>query len=129
MNSNDKDLSDKDKKIVNEGYEKVFDYLLEKLEKEYSIFNKIYIKMKEKRSAFYDLEDTDKKSVINGLINLMETGQGNLKAIGLKEREGRMNGKTFRTKNLLTMTFIDKSVTGIYERRYKINGVENCSSK
>lgn len=50
----------------------------------------------------------------------METGQGNLKAIGLTDREGRMAGKTFKNDKLLKMTFIDKSVTGMYEKRHKI---------
>ena len=55
----------------------------------------------------------------------METGQGNLKSLGLGDREGRMAGKTFKGEKLLKMTFINKSVTGMYERRYKINGMEN----
>ena len=70
-----------------------------------------------------------KKSVINGLISLMSSGQGNLSVLGLGEREGRMSGKTFKNEKLLNMTFINKSVTGMYERRYKISGLENSSSK
>ena len=37
--------------------------------------------------------------------------------------------KNFMEKHLNKMIFIDKSVTGMYERRYKVNGMENCSSK
>ena len=59
----------------------------------------------------------------------METGQGNLKSIGLAEREGRKRGQKFKTDRLLKMTFVDKSVTGMYERRYKINGMENSCNK
>ena len=107
----------------------MFDYLLEKLKNEYKIFLSIYKKIIDKHSIFETLNQTDKKSTINGLIDLMETGQGNLKAIGLTEREGRKNNQSFKTDKLLKMTFIDKSVTGMYERRYKINGVENGCSK
>ena len=58
----------------------------------------------------------------------MSTGQGNLKLIGLEEREGRKR-KQFTTKELEKMILVDKSVTGMYERRFKINGMENCNSK
>ena len=75
------------------------------------------------------LKEEDKKATINGLIDLMQTGQGNLKAIGLADREGRKSGQTFKTDKLLKMTFIDKSVTGMYERRFRINGMENNCSK
>ena len=47
----------------------------------------------------------------------------------ITDRAGRKSGKTFKTKDLVNMTFIDKSVTGMYERRYKINGMENSCSK
>ena len=59
----------------------------------------------------------------------MHKGQGNLSKIGLGDRAGRTRKSAFKTKDLENMTFIDKSVTGIYERRYKVNGMENGSSK
>ena len=129
MNSNEKNLDDKQKESLENRYIDIFDYLLEKLNKEYKIFSTIYKKIVDKNIKFEDLNKEDKKSTINGLISLMEIGQGNLKAIGLTEREGRKNGQTFKTKKLLNITFIDKSVTGMYERRYKINGLENGNSK
>ena len=97
--------------------------------KKYKIFSSTYTKINDKRSEFEKLEQSEKKSTINGLIDLMETGQGNLKAIGLTDREGRKSGQKFKTDRLLNMTFIDKSVTGMYESRYKINGMENSCSK
>ena len=59
----------------------------------------------------------------------MHRGQGNLKYLGQSDRVGRIKGKKFKTKALINMTFIDKSITGMYERRYKLSGMENCSSK
>ena len=129
MNIEEKNLEDEQKEKLENGYLYMFDYLLEKLKNEYKIFLSIYKKIIDKHSIFETLNQTDKKSTINGLIDLMETGQGNLKAIGLTEREGRKNNQSFKTDKLLKMTFIDKSVTGMYERRYKINGVENGCSK
>lgn len=129
INSSDDKLDDEEKKKVEEGYEELFEYLVEKLKKEYKVFKSTYKKIIDNKSNFKNLDNTEKKSVINGLISLMETGQGNLKVIGLSEREGRMGGKNFNTSKLMNMTFIDKSVTGMYERRYKVDGLENCSSK
>ena len=129
MNQDESRLKDKEKEKLENGYSYMFDYLLEKLKNEYKIFSSTYTKINDKRSEFEKLNQSEKKSTINGLIDLMETGQGNLKAIGLTDREGRKSGQKFKTDRLLNMTFIDKSVTGMYESRYKINGMENSCSK
>ena len=127
MNSDERKLTDEEKEKID--YEYMFNYLLNKMEKEYKIHYNIYLKLSDKIDDYKGWDVEKKKATINGLINLMETGQGNLKEIGLTEREGRKSGQKFKTNKLLTMTLIDKSVTGIYERRFKINGLENCSSK
>lgn len=125
MNLDEKELSDEQIEKVNNEYLYLFNYFIEKIENEYKVFTQIANKIKNKTEYFKDLSFEGKKSTINGLISLMETGQGNLKSIGLGDREGRMAGKTFKGEKLLKMTFINKSVTGMYERRYKINGMEN----
>lgn len=127
MNTDEKRLKDEEKEEFKNNFEYMYEYLLYKMKKEYLVFENIYKKLEKKN--FEELEEEKKKSTINGLIDLMETGQGNLSGIGLSNREGRMNSKNFNTNKLLDMTFIDKSVTGMYERRYKINGMENSSSK
>lgn len=129
MNTPEDKLNDEEIQKLEKSYINMFNYLINKLNNEYKIFTAIYLKLQNKIEDFEKLNKTDKKSVINGLISLMETGQGNLKAIGLTEREGRKSGQKFKTDKLLKMTFIDKSVTGMYERRYKINGLENSCSK
>ena len=129
MNLEENRLDDTQKEKLDNSYIEIFEYLLEKLNKEYKVFSAIYKKIKDKHIEINSLDKENKKSAINGLINLMETGQGNLKSIGLTEREGRKSGQKFKTDRLLKMTFVDKSVTGMYERRYKINGLENNCSK
>lgn len=129
MNTEEAKLDDAQKQKLELEYEYMFKYLLEKLQKEYKIFANIYVKLKDRLQEFTNLNKENKKATINGMINLMETGQGNLKSIGLTDREGRKSGQQFKTERLLNMTFIDKSVTGMYERRFKINGVENSYSK
>ena len=59
----------------------------------------------------------------------MNIGTGNFKILGLSMALGRKNEKSFKTDVLKKMIFIDKSVTGMYERRYRINGMENNCSK
>lgn len=109
----------------------IYNYLLEKLYKEYKVFENIYCKINTEtvKETFEKLEKKDKIKTINGLIDLMQKGQGDLSMIGLGSRTGRMSGKKFTTEKLVTMTFIHKSITGMYERRYRVNGVENTSNK
>ena len=129
MNDDEKNLSDEEKNRLENGYEYMFDYLTEKLGKEYKVFSNIYNKILDKKDIFMKLDENNKKITINGLIDLMERGQGNLKTLGLGDRSGRMSNQNFKTDRLTKITFIDKSVTGMYERRFKVNGMENNSSK
>ena len=120
-----------EKQEVEEQFEFLYEYLLDKLHKEYSAFKTIYQKLNTdiKKNTFATLDYEEKRSVINGLIDLMQKGQGNLSKIGLGDRAGRMTGKNFKKKNLIDLVFIDKSITGMYERRYMVNGVENSCSE
>ncbi len=137
MNTDKKYLKDGEREELESNYNYMYNYLLEKLQKEYLVFENTYEKLLEK--DFESIEEENKKSVINGLIDLMETGQGNLSGINmtnnkedknkLTNREGRMPGKNFNTNKLVNIIFIDKSVTGMYERRYKIDGMENSCNK
>lgn len=122
-------LDDEEKRKVQDGYEKLFDYLICKIEKEYKSLAKSGDKIKSKKDVFLELSDLDKKSVINLIIDMMQTRRVDLKLLKLGSGEGRMAGKNFNTSKLLNMIFIDKSITGMYERRYKVNGMENSSSK
>ena len=121
MNLDKKKLSDEQIEILENGYTDTFEYLLEKLKQEYKSQRTVYEKVLKKKDEFEKLESDSKKIVINETINLMEEGIGNFKTIELSTMLGRKNGKSFETDSLLQMTFIDKSITGIYERRFKIN--------
>lgn len=127
MNMDEKKLKDEEKEELKNSFDYMYEYLLDKMKKEYPVFDSTYNKLIEK--DFHNLEENNKKPVINGLIDLMETGQGNLKGIGLSDREGRRSHINFSTKRLKNMIFIDKSITGMYERRYRVNGMENNSNK
>lgn len=129
MNLLDSELTDIQREEVTNGYIEVFDYLIEKIQKEYKSLKNSAEKILNKKDRFIYLEDKDKKTVINAIIDMIETKSANLKLLGLSSAEGRMHGKNFNTEKLLKMTFIDKSVTGMYERRYRVNGMENNSDK
>ena len=129
MNEDERKLEDDQKEKIENGYEYMFNYLIEKLGKEYKIFSNIYNKLLNKKDEFMNLDKNNKRQTINGLIDLMEMGQGNLKPLGLSDRAGRMSKQRFKTAKLLNIIFIDKSVTGMYERRFKVNGMENNSCK
>lgn len=128
--NNDK-MTEDEKIEVEINIERIYSYLIEKLDKEYKIFTSIYKKATddETKEKFSKMQYNDKVSTINGLIDLMHRGQGNLSKVGLGDRAGRTRKSAFKTKDLENMTFVDKSVTGIYERRYKVNGMENSSCK
>lgn len=127
LNQNENQINDEDKKELNSNYNYIWNYLLEKLYKEYKAFGNEYAKLKDK--DIITLSDEDKKSAINGLIRMLHTGQGNLKAFNLSDRMGRKNAMNFNLNNLSKITFVYKSPTGIFERRYKVNGMENSYSK
>ena len=110
-------------------YEYLFDNLLEKLKNEYHCFENIYIKLLDSKEIYLKLDNKDKKIIINEITKLMSNSNANLKLLNMADRIGRMAGKKFETKQLMNMIFIDKSVTGMYERRFKINGMENSCSK
>ncbi len=125
LNQNENQLKDDEKNELYSNYTTIWEYLLEKLHKEYKVFSNEYSKLKEK--DFISLTVEDKKSAINGLIKTMHTGQGNLKALGLSDRFGRKDKRNFNLDKLSKMTFVFKSPTGIFEKRYKY-GLENSCS-
>ena len=130
MNTKEEKLKDEQKEEVKNSYHDLYEYLLEKMRKEYKTYAKECQKLMDKEAEFDSLDYEKKKSVINGVIGIMHTGQGNLKDLSnMGDREGRRRGVNFETKRISNMTFIDRSVTGMYERRYKINGMENRNSK
>lgn len=112
--------TDQELELLSESYEKIYDYLLEKMRNEYKAHNGTYEKVKDKKEEFKNMQPEKKRKVINGIISIMATGQGDLSEIGGHSQSGRKNNQKFGTKRLVQMTFIDKSVTGMYEKRYKL---------
>ena len=129
MNKDKIDDDEKNKVEIKMTY--MYNYLLEKMLKQYKIYESVYLKLNDKkyRGIFENETFENRKAILNGIIDIMHRGQGNLKKVNLGEREGRRAGKAFKTAALKNMVFLQKSVTGIYEERYTINGMENNSCK
>lgn len=127
----EKELTDKEKEEIENKMLEIYNYLLEKLETEYKSYYGCYLKLNSIaiKQKFQELSIQEKTIIINEIIKIMNIGTGNFKILGLSMTLGRKNEKSFKTDVLKKMIFIDKSVTGMYERRYKVNGMENCSSK
>lgn len=128
---NKEKLSEDEKADVERKMDNLYNYLLEKIEKEYKAYMSSYEKLnsKEIRNKFQKLDFYEKVIAINGIIEIMNKGSANLKVLGLSESLGRKKNQTFKYDRITNMTFIDKSITGMHERRYKINGMENNSYK
>jgi len=131
INKDETKRSQEENGFLKDNYEIVYDYLVEKINNHYTFdtFSSIANKLQIKKNDYNSLESNEKEEVLKEIIKLMSTSQGNLKKLGLGERAGRMSGKSFKDETLLGMTFINKSVTGIYEKRVTINGLENNSNK
>lgn len=101
-------------------YEYAFDKLMKKIRNEYLCFNNWYEKIIDKKEEFMNLDKKEKCAVIEHLVSLISTSMANLKIIGLSDSAGRMHMQRFENKRLQNMLFIDKSVTGMYEKRISV---------
>lgn len=79
---------------------------------------------------FEALDIEEKIKTLNNLLTCISKACVDLKNIGLGTEESRKRVKPlFGKKHLDNMTFIDQSVTGFYERRYRIDELANNNSQ
>ena len=78
---------------------------------------------------FEALDIEEKIKTLNNLLTCISKACVDLKNIGLGSTEGRKNMINFNKKKLNNMTFIDQSVTGFYERRYRVDELANNNSQ
>lgn len=93
-----------------------------KLEVHYSKFSGIAKKLEDGYEAFEQLELNDKIQFVKNMIKITQANSENadLSKFKIKElasRMGRLNAFTFKIDE---MTFIDQSVTGLFESRYTL---------
>ncbi len=104
--TNDQTIEEYDQQL-----EEILQYILNKLEKEYALYNSEFIKIKEKLENGI-LEMERKETVIKELLNMLKCNSqnANLKEIGLTDRTGRKSNQT-----IAHAAIIHKSTTGIKE--------------
>ncbi|MCT4662673.1 MAG: type II CRISPR RNA-guided endonuclease Cas9 [Tissierellales bacterium] len=105
--------------------EALYDIILKKIVQFYPVYKNIHKKLLGKRKVFLELSISEKSYIILELLKMLKanSGQGNLKKIGLQERSGRLNKKV-KVEDLI---FIETSVTGMYEERWSV--VKNAEGK
>lgn len=79
---------------------------------------------------FEALDIEEKIKTLDNLLTCISKSYVNLANIGLGTEESRKRlNKPFGKKHLDNMTFIDQSVTGFYERRYRVDELANNNSQ
>lgn len=124
-------LDENEKEEIERNFEKVYCELLNIIKLNYSRLGTDAEKLINNKNKYMSLTTEDKKLYINLILCFT---QGKARDFGkIIDRGGseiwRLKAKAEDYANLKSITFIDKSITGIYERRYKIDGVENGTSK
>ncbi|MHB8127033.1 MAG: type II CRISPR RNA-guided endonuclease Cas9 [Desulfitobacteriaceae bacterium] len=95
---------------------------LEKLQQQFTIFVSIAEKLRQSYVAYSQLSKADKARFIGEMLKITsaKASNANFKSFGingLNDRLGRLEKINFKISE---MEFIDRSVTGMFERRYKI---------
>lgn len=108
------DEQEKNNKLID-----IYQYIVAKLENQYSIYKKSITDLKEKQQKFVELKTEEKLQVINEILKLTKANSqcANLKLIGSADRVGRISGKENIDVNKLT--FIYESSLGINRREVK----------
>ena len=109
MNNPKRDYEEQEYEYIEDNLDYVFDYLLEKMKTEYKTFDSIFKNLTKNREKYFNLDSNDKIKLLNGMIDMLHTGQGDLSKLGLGNRSGRMNGRTFDIKTTKYLKFIETS--------------------
>lgn len=118
MNNKKDELTESDINSMND----FFDYFIDKIFVEFEVFFNIAKKLETGKEEFLLLDAENKIKFINELLkltqaNAMYPNLANFKIKGLSDRMGRMGGKNFKIDEI---EFISKSVTGMFESKYKV---------
>lgn len=98
-----------------------YDYWIEKLNKYYPQYHNLLDQIKDSKEDFIKFDFDIKIQFIKHLLNITkaDSQRGSFKKFNTKvktDEGGRLKGQW----NLEDMIFIDKSITGLFERRYKL---------
>lgn len=99
--------------------EKIYDSLVQKMGIQYKVFYSIAKKLEASKEKFLELPFNEQLNIIKHILLITQANatNGNLKKIGLTDRQGRLNEKTLDVEKT---TFIQQSVTGMFEKRVRV---------
>lgn len=109
-------ITEKDIPLLTEFYY----YFTEKIRDHYVKYQGIYKKLIDLKDNFIKLDLEEMCIVINNLLKVTKSGasQGDLSKLKYTNRCGRLNMQSI---NYDKIHFIDQSITGFYQKRYKIH--------
>lgn len=101
------------------------DYFAEKLNRHYPFYKSMAAQIKESKIDFISFEFKDKVDFIKQLLTItaVNSRYGDFKKFSTKIKSteaGRTRNRSKDGWNIDDMVFVDKSITGLYERRYKL---------
>ena len=113
---NNNSLSFIDESLISQ-LDSIYYVLIRKMQNYYGLFNRIADKLLKNYSKFQSLSLEDKIYTIKNILVIMQTNasNGNLKKVGLTDREGRLK----KNLNIDQTIFIQQSVTGLFEKRVR----------
>lgn len=112
--------------VKNEASVVIYDVLTEKIMKCY--FKDIGKNLVTYKEKYLELDLTQKCEIIKLLLSLTNGNSIDLKLIGGKSSQGRISNKNMNNAWLKGVTFVYQSVTGMYEKRFKLDELENSDS-
>ncbi len=125
----DKDNIETKKIFLNNGLNEiaviVYENLVDKMKNEYVDLISLSDKLLSNEETFKAFDLENKVNIINAILKTLRGAQGDLSKLKCPDRAGRLGGKSINTRNIDKIVFVDESVTGIYERRYKASELEN----
>lgn len=108
-----KDYDEKEETKHTEQLIEIYEILIDKLDKQYPIYQSIKNKIEKGKEKFIKLTSEEKVSVIKEILKITSANSqcGSLKLIGGTEREGRLGGKD--NVDINKIEFIYESITGM----------------
>lgn len=104
----------------------MFDILSEKIKRDY--FENIGNNLEQYRDNMLKLNVEEKVKVIKLLLGLTNGLAIDLKLVGGKSSQGRISKLNMNDKWLNEVILVNQSITGMYERKVRINELEDCDS-
>ena len=105
--------------FIDKNVESIYELLVEKIKNEYFGYKSVLKKLLEKKGKFLELKPEQQIKILFQILEITQANAntGDLKTIGLSATTGRKGTISLDVEKLI---FINKSVTGLFEKRCKL---------